>query len=211
MRTEKQSNGTAHSTKNCGASPLVCTGVAWRAAACLLALAGSLQLTHACTPVSGYVYGETWTSANSPYCVMGDVYVLGLTIQSNVTVRFDGNYEFEVGGQLQVSGTASAPVIFTPSTTNGWKGILFRDATPGSFFNYATIERANRGGVRITNTSPVFTNCIIRNNTSQEGGGGICALVAGDTLIVQGCQWKLHDAKLHHHRQHRQGLFFRTR
>ena len=118
---------------------------------------------------------------------MGDVYVLGLTIQSNVTVRFDGNYEFEVGGQLQVSGTASAPVIFTPSTTNGWKGILFRDATPGSFFNYATIERANRGGVRITNTSPVFTNCIIRNNTSQEGGGGICALVAGDTLIVQGC------------------------
>jgi hypothetical protein len=44
------------------------------------------------TPVSPFVLNETWTAANSPYCVTSDVFVVGLTIESNVTVKVCGNY-----------------------------------------------------------------------------------------------------------------------
>ncbi len=164
----------------------------WRAAGLaftLLALAPVQPSSAAScgTTVGGYVVAETWTAAQSPYCVTNDVFVLGLTIQSNVTVLFNGNYEFEVAGQLQVQGTPNAPVLFTPTTTNGWKGILFRDAVPGSYFNCAIIEGANQSGVRITNTPPAFTNCVIRGNTTLKNGGGICAKVTGQPLIIEGC------------------------
>jgi len=44
------------------------------------------------TPVSPFVVGETWTAANSRYRVVSEVFVVGLTIESNVTVQVCGNY-----------------------------------------------------------------------------------------------------------------------
>jgi hypothetical protein len=140
------------------------------------------------TPVSPFVLNETWTAASSPYCVTSDVFVVGLTIESNVTVKVCGNYVFEVAGRLQVNGASNAPVVFTPQDpSNGWKGILFSDAVPGSYFNHAIIEGAKQSGVRITNTPPAFTNCIIRNNTTMGTGGGVCAKVPNYQLVLQGC------------------------
>ncbi len=172
-------NSTTLRTKLCRAVVKGAAGLAF-----LAVVGGQAQ---ADTLVSGYVIAETWTATGSPYRLVGDVFVLGLTIESNVTVQAEGNYEFEVAGQLQVKGTATAPVLFTPGTTNGWKGILFRDAVPGSFFNHAIIEGANQSGVRITNTPPMFTNCVVRNNTTQLDGAGICAQVSSLALVIQGC------------------------
>lgn len=140
------------------------------------------------TSVSGIVAGQTWTSAGSPYRLTSDVFITGLTIESNVVVQAAGNYEFEVAGLLRVRGTSNAPVLFTAEdTTNGWKGIVFRDAVPGSFFNHAIFERANASALRITNTPPALTNCIIRDNTSPWWGGGILANVSEKPLILKGC------------------------
>ncbi len=156
----------------------------WAAITCLLLVLGSPAQAPACTPVSGLVSGGTWTAANSPYCVVGDVQVFGtLTIEPNVTVRFDGNYEFQVGGRIHANGA-----LFTPlNTTNCWKGIAFFDALPGSFFNNTIIEGACQSGVRITNTPPAFTNCIIRNNSSPTHGGGILADLSALPLVMVGC------------------------
>ena len=41
--------------------------------------------------------------------------------------------------------------------------------------------------MRITNTPPAFTNCIIRNNSSPTHGGGILAKVEGRPLLIVGC------------------------
>ena len=38
------------------------------------------------TDVSGTIVNQTWTSNNSPYRVVGDILVAGLTIQPDVTV-----------------------------------------------------------------------------------------------------------------------------
>jgi hypothetical protein len=171
------------------------TGIRQRFAACLaagfllaVALPSHAQCQGCGTLVNAFVAGETWTAANSPYCVVSDVFVVGLTIESNVVVKFCSNYVFEVAGQLQVKGTSNAPVLFTPQDPAiGWKGILFSDALPGSFFNHAIIEGSKQGGVRINNTPPAFTNCVIRNNTTPGYGGGIYGALSGSPLVMQGC------------------------
>ena len=156
----------------------------------VLALVSALPAAAQCsgcgTAVGSIVSGETWTASGSPYCVNSDVMVVGLTIQSNVTVRFCGGYEFQVLGSLRVNGASNAPVVFTSGdTTNGWKGIVFDNAAAGSYFNCAIIERATNSGVRTVNTSLAFTNCVIRNNTAPVSGGGINASGAG--LDMENC------------------------
>lgn len=117
---------------------------------------------------------------------IGNVFVIGLTIESNVVVQAAGNYEFEVAGQLQVRGASDAPVLFTAEDPGvGWQGILFRDAVPGSYFTHATIEASVNSGLRITNTPPALTNCIIQNNTSPRNGGGILAMASGSPLDLK--------------------------
>src|SRR5258708_38262256 len=64
------------------------------------------------TDVSGTIVNQTWTSNNSPYRVVGDILVAGLTINPGVTVVFTTNYAFEVDGVLQARGTPNAPIIF---------------------------------------------------------------------------------------------------
>jgi hypothetical protein len=36
-----------------------------------------------CTPKSGIISDETWTSEGSPYCIIGDILVLGLVSEYN--------------------------------------------------------------------------------------------------------------------------------
>ena len=140
------------------------------------------------TAVGSVVSGETWTASGSPYCVNSDVMVVGLTIQSNVTVRFCGSYEFQVLGSLRVNGASNAPVVFTPQDAQaGWKGIVIQDA-PAASFNWAIIEGATNSGVRSLNTSVAFTNCVIRNNTAPFYGGGVNLSVPnGQSLVMQDC------------------------
>ncbi len=150
----------------------------------------SLLETKLCkTEVGGNIANQTWTKDKSPYCVTNDVYVAGnLTIREGVEVRMQGNYAFEAAGRLRALGTADEPITFHPADLAvGWQGLVFRDAVPGSFFVHTIIEGSKNSGVRITNTPPAFTNCVIRNNTSPGNGGGILATVSGSPLTLQGC------------------------
>lgn len=141
------------------------------------------------TLVGGTIANQNWTKDKSPYLVTNDVYVSGsLTIREGVEVRFEGNYLFEAAGRLRAVGTADEPVHFHPADTNvGWQGILFRDAVPGSYFVHTIIEGSKNSGLRITNTPPALTNCVIRNNTSPGNGAGILAVVSGTPLVMHEC------------------------
>jgi hypothetical protein len=129
------------------------------------------------TDVSGIIVNQTWTSNNSPYFVVGDINIAGLTILPGVKVLFAGNYTFEVDGTLQALGTLAAPILFT-GTDGGWQGLFFNAASPGCALINCIIANSVNSGIRLQSTTPLISSCIISNNAASPsgrygGGGGI--------------------------------------
>jgi len=122
------------------------------------------------TDVSGTIIKQTWTTNGSPYRVVGNILVAGLTIKPGVTVLFTNNYAFEVAGKLTAKGTPVSPIVFM-GTNGGWQGIYFNNSSPGSVLCYCIISNSVNSGIRILNTSPVIKNSDIVFNTAQYGGG----------------------------------------
>lgn len=126
------------------------------------------------SPVSGNMINQTWTKANSPYCVVGDIFVSSLTIEAGVRVVFQGDYLFEVGGILTAVGSPADSIYFTKSdSSSGWKGIQFNFSNPASEMAYCRVDSSTSGGIRINNSSPTIRNCRIINNSSSDDGAGI--------------------------------------
>lgn len=150
---------------------------------CLLLLLP--RLGFGAVTVSGTVVNQTWIQANSPYVVVGDILVEGLTIEPGVLIHFQGNYVFEVAGVLTALGTEPMPIVFTQTNNaGGWQGIYFNSSAPGSKLEHCHIEGSINSGIRITNSLPVLRQCTIANNSSPSSGGGISAdMVTGDLLI----------------------------
>ncbi|HWA26627.1 MAG TPA: hypothetical protein VG734_13285, partial [Lacunisphaera sp.] len=76
--------------------------------------------------VSGDQTGNvSWTLANSPYTVTGNVHVpVGstLTIEPGVSIKYAGAYQIYVRGTLLANGTSLAPIAFgstAPGTSSG--------------------------------------------------------------------------------------------
>jgi len=128
---------------------------------------------------------RTWHASAVPYLVVGSVMVEGsaspvLTIAAGTVVRFDVSSQIAANyankGSLVVTGTASAPVLFTSKsaqTAGSWWGIHlgYNSQTAISSLSHATIEYGgasvhNRGGLTLYATdSPVLLDHLtIRNN-----------------------------------------------
>jgi Right handed beta helix region len=120
------------------------------------------------TNVSGTIVNGNWTSNNSPYVVVGDINVAGLTIGPGVMVNFATNYSFEVDGVLTALGTPNAPIVFM-GTNGGWQGIYFNFSSPGSILANCVIGNSTTTGIQISSSSPSISACTISNNF----GGGI--------------------------------------
>ena len=125
------------------------------------------------TMVSGTIAGQTWTKANSPYRVVGNIQVALLTINPGVTVYFESNYVFEVDGFLTAVGSALEPIVFTRTNGAGWQGIFFNNSGNGSELVYCQISGSLNSGIRCVNADAVVRSCLLANNTTVGEGGGL--------------------------------------
>ena len=145
----------------------------------------------------------TWTQAESPYMVTGDIEIprgQELTIEPGVTVKFTGHFRFTAGyrATLTAEGTEEAPIVFTAvDTDEGWFGLRFVDADDDDVLRYCTIEYAKKhydggsdlldlmgGGIiccygtdlyaTYTPSSPTIDHCVIAHNHGAYGGGILC-------------------------------------
>jgi len=138
----------------------------------------------------------TWSKANSPYLVNGNIAIDStetLTIEPGVEIIISDNSQFYVFGQILAVGTESDSIIFTAADQNlGWDGLRFFDTDSTlldtSRISYASfsfgkastgddIERAG-GAMSIEASSKlIISNSTFYNNTSygveNYGGGAI--------------------------------------
>ena len=155
--------------------------------AVLLTLLSSAFLA-AQTPKEGTIVGEVWTKQNSPYIIVGDIFVqgLGLEIRQGVTVLYTGNFQFKVGGKLTAIGSEADSIRFVKADTiSGWDGIFFDFSNTGSELAFCHIEGSLNSGLRIRNSTPIIRNCTITRNSASQGGG--INFIAGSNLFLNYC------------------------
>ncbi|MEE9465921.1 MAG: right-handed parallel beta-helix repeat-containing protein, partial [Candidatus Neomarinimicrobiota bacterium] len=157
---------------------------------------------------SGYQIfsAETWTVAEGPYLLTGDVQINqggSLTIEPGVKVYFepycddndwrsqrDVSEIFVMGGVLTAVGTVTDSIIFQshdPSPEHSqWEGISFSgDSEAGSIIQYARIEGAGQGAVSIGDGSPQVLNVLFKNNDYGihiSGGSDATPLIRNCTI-----------------------------
>ncbi len=100
--------------------------------------------------VSGEQSG-TWTSANNPYQVVGNITVptgANLTIEPGVRVLITGNFQITIAGTMTAVGAVADSIRFinaqTPVTTL-WPGLRFENTTQPSNLSRVYIEYATYG------------------------------------------------------------------
>jgi len=143
----------------------------------------------------------TWTDANSPYFVYGDINVPEnetLVIEPGVKVMFVGPYGMTIGedAQLIAEGDENRPIEFTAwNKYVGWTGLRFLDSADDDVLTYCSItfskksaglitlydylygdedENSCGGAIYCYASSPTITNCKITNNIGDKGGAIYC-------------------------------------
>jgi len=116
------------------------------------------------TDVSGVISSNTtWTLANSPYIVTGNILVnegITLTIEPGVIVKFDSDTYIKMEGTLTAVGTINSYITFQSNASSpdksDWEGIRIRSTggstidgsqnySSGSQLKYVKIKHADRG------------------------------------------------------------------
>lgn len=153
-----------------------------------------ISIVQASTQVTGIIGSDTtWTAANSPYTLAGNVLVnnaVTLTIEPGVTVDLNGYY-IMVNGTLQARGTSidkitfngAGSVSFTQASTS-WNeqtqsGCIIENAiitTTVSSENAVKISSNTINSALTVTSNTIVTNNIIKGNVN----GGI---VSGNNII----------------------------
>jgi RHS repeat-associated protein len=134
------------------------------------------------TNVSGTIStNTTWTTANSPYVVTGNVTVASgvtLTMQPGVIVKFSGTLrQLIVNGTLSASGTGGSPIYFTSLQDDSVGGDTGGDGpTSGSASQWANISIQSGGQATLSN---------IEGRYGGNGGSGLMAVSGGASLVLQ--------------------------
>ena len=125
------------------------------------------------TEVSGEISANTtWTQADSPYIVTGNILVNGgatLTIEPGAAVKFNGSHGLCVDGYLVCNGTAENPITFTSNqgapSSEDWEEINVRNTALYYYFDHVIVEYATKG-IRTTGRDfdLTVTNSTIRYN-----------------------------------------------
>lgn len=86
------------------------------------------QTIQAQTTIPSSNVSGTWTKANSPYLVQGEITITkgnSLTIEPGTVVQFAGEFGMTVDGVLNAIGTQKDTIVFTSVPTYAWLGIVY--------------------------------------------------------------------------------------
>jgi uncharacterized repeat protein (TIGR01451 family) len=142
------------------------------------------------TCFSGYINeNTTWTQAESPYIIVGDVTVsqeVTLTVEPGVEVRFNGNYELVTRGILSAVGSTAAPITFTRHGDSGtWQGI--RDAQdpsqPPQVLDHVVVEYAVTGLKLNGADNSSIRNSLFRFNSTGMDVRSEGSVISGNLII----------------------------
>jgi len=118
------------------------------------------------TDVSGNQSG-TWTVAESPYIMVGDVTVIAgetLTIEPGAQVMSNAGYQIIVTGNIIAEGTATDSIWFSYNGEGiNWEGIKCEGTEPSSFA-YCRVRDAEEG-INSVGAPVDIANCYFTNNT----------------------------------------------
>ena len=140
--------------------------------------------------LSGSLEG-TLSDAGQAYIVTGDIRVdslKSLTLEPGVWLQFADQTRLTVKGRLTASGSAAKPVRFEASSSH-WQGIHIRNATGLAVLSHCIVEDVlwvtpaseGYGAIEINNAAAEITNCIIRYNQVDFGGG--LAVINADLVL----------------------------
>jgi hypothetical protein len=152
-----------------------------------LALLCSLSVYSQTNIPEGPVTGR-WERQYSPYVVKGDVTIPvggSLIIEAGVRVMVDPDCKIAVLGSLVAEGSRNDSILFTRNGEGRWNGIRFdnKDVTQDSSkLKYCTVEYSTPGigdwygggGIYIDAPKVLISNCRVRRNKAQYGGGIAC-------------------------------------
>ncbi|RJQ49796.1 MAG: right-handed parallel beta-helix repeat-containing protein, partial [Nitrospiraceae bacterium] len=168
------------------------------------------------TNVSGTISANTtWTLANSPYYVTGDVIVwngVNLTIEAGVIVKFAQFTRLAVNGTLDAVGSSGNPITFTgTSATLGWwnridvrsGGSALLDNCIVQYAGYGSINgsiyKTGTGNLTITNSAignsgsygiyldnTTATGTLGSNTIQNNASHGIYLINAGNGFTING-------------------------
>jgi hypothetical protein len=157
----------------------------------LLLLLGPAGTARAATNVSGTISSNTtWTLANSPYVMTGDVTVAAgvtLTLDPGVVVQGDSaTRTLIVAGTLSAVGTAGQHISFTSTANTGpgqWNGIRFDSGAGASSLKFVDVRDGGDGGGSGANSMVEINggNVTIEDSTFSQSANSGLGVLGGST------------------------------
>ena len=122
---------------------------------------------------------QTWSAAGNPHYITADLTVsnaIKLTIEPGCSIYVNGNYQINIYGALDATGTAQSPIIFTSGqgtpAKGDWKGLNFNASDAGTTLSYVTINFAGNSSLNCavyfySSANASFSHCNIMNSSKK--------------------------------------------
>jgi hypothetical protein len=168
------------------------------------------------TNISAGNVSGSWTLANSPYHINGEITIPNdstLTVEPGVEVVFAGHYKFNIQGRLLAVGTPQDTIRFTAENMEtGWHGIRFMD-TPSSndtskmfycSFKYGMANTGSGydkcgGAMMIKAFDKVLVSHCLFDSNMQSGEGFTPIIEAGPAIYVYHASPRITNSTFSHH------------